>query len=122
MTQEGYWYFEKAQNKIQGMLFSGIISVNIRKGSGFMDIDSFWRKLKEYEGEIFHTVTGLEFTYSFESENAIKVSRAEQLLTKNNFNKAIEHLPLDGPGEISKIVRGSAYVFSLLTDSRMQES
>lgn len=87
-----------------------------------MDIDSFWRKLKEYEGEVFHTVTGLEFTYSFESENAIKVSRAERLLTKNNFNKAIEQLPLDGPGEISKIVQGSAYVFSLLTDPRMQES
>ena len=54
-----------------------------------MDIDSFWRKLKEYEGEVFHTVTGLEFTYSFESENAIKVSRAEQLLTKNNFNVSV---------------------------------
>ena len=86
-----------------------------------MEINSFWEKLKEHEGEVFHTVTGLEFTYRFVGENSIKTSRAEQLLSKNNFNKAMEHLPLDGPGEISKIVRGSAYVFSLLTDARMQE-
>ncbi|WP_448783938.1 hypothetical protein [Blautia sp.] len=85
-----------------------------------MEINSFWEKLKEHEGEVFYTVTGLEFTYKFVGENSIKTSRAEQLLAKSNFSKAIEHLPLSGPGEISKIVRGSAYVFSLLTDSRMQ--
>lgn len=85
-----------------------------------MTIDILWERLKEHEGEVFHTVTGLEFTYSFVGENSIKTNRAEQLLSKANFAKAIELLPISGPGEISRTVRGSAYVYSIINDSRMK--
>lgn len=85
-----------------------------------MDINSFWKKLKENEGEQFRTVSNLPFTYEFSGEGAIRVSRTNQVLSKANFEKAMEHMPLSGPGQISNIVRGSAYVYALLIDERLQ--
>lgn len=85
-----------------------------------MDINTFWDRLRKHEGEEFMTVSGLPFTYVFKSDNTIQVSRANQSISKINFEKALEHMPLYGPGEISGLVRGSAYVYALLTDERMQ--
>ena len=85
-----------------------------------MNINEFWMKLQQNEGVEFNTVSGLSFTYQFVSENTISVSRANQLISKANFEKAIEHMPIKGPGEISKLVRGSAYVYALLMDERLQ--
>ena len=85
-----------------------------------MNINEFWMKLQQNEGVEFNTVSGLSFTYQFVSENTISVSRANQLISKVNFEKAIEHMPIKGPGEISKLVRGSAYVSALLMDVRLQ--
>lgn len=85
-----------------------------------MNINTFWMKLQQNEGEEFRTVSGLPFTYEFKGENSIRVSRANQLISKSNFEKAMEYMPLKGPGEISKLVRGSAYVYALLTDERLQ--
>lgn len=62
----------------------------------------------------------MPFTYEFCGEGAIRVSRTNQVLSKANFEKAIEQMPLSGPGQISKTVRGSAYVYVLLNDERLQ--
>jgi len=85
-----------------------------------MDISAFWKKLKENVGEEFLTVSGLAFTYEFVGDSSIRVSRANQVISKVNFEKAMEHMPLSGPGEISNTVRGSAYVYALLVDERLQ--
>lgn len=85
-----------------------------------MDINTFWNKIKTHEGEVFRTVTGLEFTYQFVSENAICTSRTKYNLTKTNFEKALSLCPITQPGDISKIIRGSSYVYSLISDERMQ--
>ena len=86
-----------------------------------MNINTFWMKLQQNKGEEFRTVSGLPFTYEFIGENSIRVSRANQLISKKKKKKVIEHMPLKGPGEISKLVRGSAYVYALLTDERLQQ-
>ena len=85
-----------------------------------MDINTFWIKLKSYEGETFKTVTGLEFTYHFVSDNAICTSRTKYNLTKANFKKALALCPIAQPGDIAKIIRGSSYVYSIISDKRMQ--
>lgn len=85
-----------------------------------MNINEFWMKLQQNEGVEFITVSALSFKYQFVSENTIRVSRANQLISKVNFEKAIERMPIEGPGEISKLVRGSAYVYALLMDVRLQ--
>lgn len=85
-----------------------------------MDINTLWNKIAEHEGETFTTVTGLPFSYKLVSENAICTSRTIYSLTKRNFEKALSLFPVDKPGDISKIIRGGSYVFSIITDNRMQ--
>ena len=85
-----------------------------------MDIHVFWNKLREFEGNEFRTVRGLPFTYEFIGENSIRVSRANQVISKINFEKALSVMPILGPGEISNLVRGSAYVYALVVDERLQ--
>ena len=85
-----------------------------------MDINIFWNKLKSLEGETFKTVTGLEFTFHFVSDNAICTSRTKYNLTRANFEKALALCPIAQPGDISKIIHGSSYVYSIITDERMQ--
>lgn len=85
-----------------------------------MDINIFWNKIIAHEGEVFYTVTGLEFTYQLVSENAICTNRTTYNLTKSNFKKALSLCPIEKPGDISKVIRGSSYVYSLISDKRLQ--
>lgn len=50
----------------------------------FINADDFWKRLKKYEGEMFHTITGLEFTYGFIGENSIK-----RIVVNNCFQKPL---------------------------------
>ena len=74
-------------------------------------------KLQKLEGETFYTVTGKEFIYKFISENTIKVSRTNYPIHLSNFEKAIEINPTK-PGQIRNLVRGSSYIFGIITDDR----
>lgn len=94
------------------------INYDTKKGVQKMSID-IKGKLKSLEGETFHTVTGLSFTYSFANENTIKVSRTDFPIALSNFEKAIELSPTT-PGEISSYVYGSSYVFGIIFDSRFK--
>ena len=53
--------------------------------------------------------------------NSIRVNRANQNLTYSNFEQAIEMWPVNGLGELSQTIRGSAYVYALLADARISE-
>ena len=37
----------------------------------------------------------------------------------SQFRLAHDRMPLSGPGEINRLVRGPAYVFAILTDARI---
>lgn len=74
-------------------------------------------KLKELEGETFYTVTGKPYTYKFVSENAILTTRTKYVLNLSDFEKAITLNP-NKPSEITNIVRGSSYIYGIITDKR----
>lgn len=84
-------------------------------------IEAVWTRIKRFEGSKFETKTGKEFTYSVSGES-LRPSRAKQNITRSDFAKALELAPLDGPGEIGELVRGSAYVWAVLHDRRIRES
>lgn len=84
-----------------------------------MNIDYVWNKIKANEGETFYTVSGLPFTYKVIG-GAVVPSRTKQNISQSCFEKALNLMPLKGPGDISNIVRGSAYVYSVLTDKRIK--
>jgi hypothetical protein len=86
-------------------------------------IDNLWVNLQAHEGELFHTTTGLPFTYRMENESLVPIrdgTPIKQSLTRQNFEKALELLPFNSPGEISDTpIRGPSYVYALLHDPRI---
>jgi len=80
--------------------------------------DEIWKRIKNHTGETFYTITRLEFEYEVH-ENSFYPSRTNYQISKNDFFKAYKMLPLKGPGEISKIIRGSSYVWAVLNDKRI---
>ncbi len=83
-----------------------------------MDFDDVWQRIEIHAGEEFRTITGLSFTYEVH-DAYVRPSRAEQNIARSDFKKAYGLFPVSGPGKIANVVRGSAYVYSLLTDPRI---
>lgn len=79
--------------------------------------DCIKSRLKSLKGETFRTVTGKEYTYEFVGEGWIVTSRTEYKISLSDFEKAIQVAP-KSPGEISNLVRGSSYIFGIITDPR----
>lgn len=82
---------------------------------GVIDVECLWNVLKCYEGEVFYTVTGKEFTYELTAES-MKVKNIK--IAKNMFCKAVCQLPVQKPCEINGVI-GKSYVFSILGDVRI---
>lgn len=80
--------------------------------------ENIWRRIREHEGDIFYTITGLKFTYSIEGD-IFHPSRTDYNISKADFEKAYAMMPIKGPGGINNIVRGPAYVWAVLHDSRI---
>ena len=81
----------------------------------FVDI---WQRIITNEGNIFKTKTEKEFTYKILG-NALITTRTKYKLSKGDFEKAYNTMPIDGPGIIGNLVRGSAYIWSILNDNRI---
>lgn len=84
-----------------------------------MKFEDTWNSIISHAGEEFFTKRNLAFRYKI-INNSVVPDRTNYPLSKANFEKAAQLLPLDGPGQISDLVRGSSYVFAILTDKRIQ--
>ena len=85
------------------------------------NIETLWGRIKALAGQEFETKTGKPFSYEI-SGNIFLPSRTKYNITKTDFAKTLELIPLDGPGEISNLVRGSAYIWAVLHDRRIRKS
>ena len=83
-----------------------------------MNIDRIWIAIITHQGEVFHTINNLPFTYTI-SGNTLITSSTNYPIAKMNFIKAMEFAPLTGPGQLNQAVRGPAYVYAILTDARI---
>lgn len=79
-----------------------------------------WRRIVAEQGEEFETITALPFTYEIIGEIFIG-SRTKYSISRSDFDRAYEHVPIEGPGEISNLVRGSAYIWAVLHDRRIRQ-
>jgi hypothetical protein len=77
-----------------------------------------WTRIQRAAGQVFHTKTGLPFTYTADDTHVVP-DRTGYPLHVSQFRQAYDKMPLRGPGEINRLVRGPAYVFAILTDSRI---
>ncbi len=82
-------------------------------------IDQVWPRLTAHQGEAFVTKGGRPFTYTI-SGAIFRPSRANYNISRAEFGKALALVPFDGPGVISKIVRGPSYVWAVLHDVRIR--
>jgi hypothetical protein len=80
--------------------------------------DEVWNNILLNEGNIFHTIRGLEFMYRINNDILIP-SRTEYNIPKNDIRRAYYMLPLSGPGEINETIRGPSYVWAILNDDRI---
>ncbi|SHH71908.1 hypothetical protein SAMN02745196_01184 [Clostridium collagenovorans DSM 3089] len=71
--------------------------------------DVVWKNIIFNKGKTFVTKSNIEFKYKVKGNDIIPY-RTNYPLNKNDFKKAYNLLPLDGPGKINNIVRGPAYV------------
>jgi len=82
-----------------------------------IDFKDTWARIRAHAGEEFQTVRGLPFSYRVEGLT-LTTTRTEFPLTRSDFEKAHSRMPLTGPGEITRLVRGPSYIFAILTDKR----
>ena len=87
-----------------------------------MDIERIWNNIKLHEGEVFHTATGLEFTYVLVGDHTIRPYRDGETrweLSKNLFGKALDYHGRFTSKEFNNKIVGSSYVRGLLEDKRI---
>jgi len=86
------------------------------------DFEHIWDRVKRHAGQVFETTTGLPFTYVVPGD-FLRVSRDGQevnrSLSKTNFRKAVEQMPVDGPGDL-KDRQGASYTWAILMDRRIR--
>ncbi|HEY3261233.1 MAG TPA: hypothetical protein VGJ95_13350 [Pseudonocardiaceae bacterium] len=80
--------------------------------------ETAWERINAFAGQQFRTKTGIVFTYTIEGTNVVP-DRTRYPLHKSQFRLAFDRMPLSGPGEINRLVRGPAYIFAILTDRRV---
>ena len=85
-----------------------------------MNFGQIWENIEKHAGEEFHTKNGLSFTYTTYNRGIIP-SRTGYRLSTGNFEKVLPIIDeIDGPGAISALVRGPAYVYAILKDKRIR--
>lgn len=84
-----------------------------------MPFEAIWENIVRCSGQKFFNKTGLPFTYQIIDDSVI-TSRTNYSLSKEQFKKAAEISYLIGPGQINHLVRGPAYIYAILADSRIR--
>lgn len=84
-----------------------------------MSFQDIWCKIEKHAGEVFHTKDGTEFTYEVQGDQFI-AAKGDQTISKSNFEEAYQSTDVD-PEEMVKIVKGPAYVWSVLHDKRIAQ-
>jgi len=80
--------------------------------------DIVWSRIVNCAGQSFQTIQGVEFTYDVDG-NILRTDRTNYNLPRSQFDKAYQVVPIDGPGQINRMVRGPAYVWAILHDSQI---
>ncbi len=79
--------------------------------------ESVWDRIASCEGQEFHTKTGLPLTYRVDG-TTVTPDRTGYPIHISQFRTAFDMMPLRGPSEINRLVRGPAYVYAILSDRR----
>jgi hypothetical protein len=79
-----------------------------------------WKRIVAYENEEFKTTTNLPFTYEINGTDLFPIGTKIKIL-KADFAKAYEYVPIKSPSVISKLVKGSDYIWAIFHDERISK-
>ena len=82
------------------------------------DIEAVWGRIEARAGEAFTQVRGARFTYRVAGGHVVP-DRTVQQIPRSHFARALELVPLSGPGEVQNL-RGPSYIFAILMDPRVR--
>jgi hypothetical protein len=80
-------------------------------------MDAVWKRIEVHAGETFHQKRGKPFTYTVVG-GAVSPDTTNRLLPRSDFARALDLMPLDGPGEIQHL-QGPSYIWAILNDKRI---
>ena len=83
-----------------------------------MQFEEVWNHILRQAGRTFRTKTGLEFTYRV-AGGVLVPSRTRYQISRSDFEATYNLGPISGPGQINNLVRGPAYVWAILHDTRV---
>ena len=89
------------------------------ESSAIPHIDIVWSRIKTLQGQVFETKRGKQFIFEVFGNTFIP-SRTNYNISKRDFEKVLNLVPLEGPGKINKLVRGPAYIWAVLHDPRVR--
>jgi len=80
-----------------------------------------WDRIVKSAGKVFYTKRQLKFTYEVKEDTLI-TDRTEHPLTRREIMAAYRHVPLEGSGELTGLVRGESYIWAILHDKRIRQN
>ena len=86
--------------------------------SSEVDFDEVWKNIRLNKGETFETLRGLKFTYSILGPWVV-ISGSDFRITKKNFIKAFNMMPVASPEKFGADIQGKYYVHAILSDPRI---
>jgi predicted nucleic-acid-binding Zn-ribbon protein len=83
------------------------------------NFEAAWTLILRHQGEEFFQLEGKPFTYRV-CGNTVVPSTTNRNLSRSQFEKAWERMPVEGPGALQDL-QGPSYLYAILTDSRIWE-
>ncbi|MBI6003869.1 hypothetical protein [Clostridium perfringens] len=85
-----------------------------------MDIELIWKRIVENEGKEFKQKREKIFTYSLIGKSTIKLSTTNRSISKSQFEKALNFVPLDKTTIIQNL-QAPSYIYGILMDDRIRK-
>lgn len=85
-----------------------------------VDISTVWSRIEAHAGEDFTLTRGDTFQYEVPGNYLRPLGRVRHL-SRTNFAKALDRLPLENTRAVSDL-QGPSYVFAILMDHRIRRS
>jgi hypothetical protein len=74
--------------------------------------EDIWNKIRKYQGTLFHTKSGIQFTYQIRNTSII-VDGLNFPLTDTALRMAYDMWPVDGPGGFNKKFSRGSHVWGI---------
>jgi hypothetical protein len=86
------------------------------------NVEIVWNRILAHGGELFHTVSGIPFTYS-SGRHYIRLNNTQRNIPKADFARAVSRIPLGGMAKAQRLgVQGPAYLYAIVMDHRIRQN